>query len=199
MKAMNFQDDIPSIPSVNLKHHYVPVFDLTSMHDATENCFYPELVGEPLLQELNYTFPLEHVTELIVMGERMSRLQLTNLVLLGRISKENKVSPQQLINRIQLLKYRYVGSFPSDYVRFLPNETFAVIKSQSSNVHPENWVMIAYFCSKLYTADSLGQSSFFKQQYNQMMPQPVESHPNVCSFYTIREAFLLFKFRQLNS
>ena len=44
MKAMNFQDDIPSIPIDNFKDHYVLVFDLTSMQDATENCHYPELV-----------------------------------------------------------------------------------------------------------------------------------------------------------
>ena len=31
MKAMNFQDDIPSIPIDNFKDHYVLVFDLTSM------------------------------------------------------------------------------------------------------------------------------------------------------------------------
>ena len=48
MKAMNFQDDIPSIPIDNFKDYYVLVFDLTSMQDATENCHYPELVGEPL-------------------------------------------------------------------------------------------------------------------------------------------------------
>ena len=47
MKAMNFQDDIPSIPIDDFKDHYVLVFDLTSMQDATENCHYPELVGEP--------------------------------------------------------------------------------------------------------------------------------------------------------
>ena len=40
MKAVNFQDDIPSIPIVNFKDHYVLVFDLTSMQDATENCHY---------------------------------------------------------------------------------------------------------------------------------------------------------------
>ena len=72
MKAMNFQDDIPSIPIDNFKDHYVLVFDSTSMQDATENCHYPELYGEPLRLELNFTFPLEHVTELIVLGERMS-------------------------------------------------------------------------------------------------------------------------------
>ena len=43
---------------------------MTSMQDATENCLYPELVGEPLRLELYFTFPLIHVTELIVLGER---------------------------------------------------------------------------------------------------------------------------------
>ena len=72
MKAMNFQDDIPSIPIDDFKDHYVLVFDLTSMQDATENSHCPELVGEPLRLELNFTNPLENVTELIVLGERMS-------------------------------------------------------------------------------------------------------------------------------
>ena len=66
IKSMNFQDDIPSIAIDNFKYHYVLVFDLTSMQDATENFSYPELIGEPLRLELNFTFPLEHVTELIV-------------------------------------------------------------------------------------------------------------------------------------
>ena len=48
MKAMNFQDDIPSIPIDNFKDHYVLVLHLTSMQDGTENCHYPELVEEPL-------------------------------------------------------------------------------------------------------------------------------------------------------
>ena len=56
MKAMNFQDDIPSIPIDTFKDHYVLVFDSTSMQDATENCLYPELVGDPLRLELNFIF-----------------------------------------------------------------------------------------------------------------------------------------------
>ena len=56
MKAMNFQDDIRSIPFDNFKDHFVLVFDLTSMEDATENCHYQELVGEPLTLEQNLLF-----------------------------------------------------------------------------------------------------------------------------------------------
>ena len=38
MKAMNFQDNNPSIPVDDFKGHYVLVFDLISKQDATENC-----------------------------------------------------------------------------------------------------------------------------------------------------------------
>ena len=84
MKAMNFQDDIPSIPIDNFKDHYVLVFDLTSMQDATENCQYPELVAEPLRLELNFCFPLEHVTKLIVLGESMSSVAVDKFGAVGK-------------------------------------------------------------------------------------------------------------------
>ena len=62
----------------------------------------------------------------------------------------------------------------------------------------EHWTMIAKSCQKLYFADSLGRIkySFLKQQYEQMMPQLLQSHPSVCTFYTINAAFHLFKIRQ---
>ena len=84
MKAMNFQDDIPSIPLDDFKDHYVLVFDLTSMQDATENCYYPELVGDPLRLELNFATPLENVTELIVLGERMSSVAVNKFGVVGK-------------------------------------------------------------------------------------------------------------------
>ena len=84
MKAMNFQDDIPSIPNDDFKDHYVLVFDLTSMEDASENCHYPELVGEPLRMELNITNSLESVTELIVLGERMSLVAVDKFGVVGK-------------------------------------------------------------------------------------------------------------------
>ena len=43
MKAMNIQDDITAIPIDDFKDHYVLVFDLTSMKDASGKCHYPEL------------------------------------------------------------------------------------------------------------------------------------------------------------
>ena len=78
MKAINFQDDIPSIPFDVLKKHNVLVFGLISMQDAPEICHYFELVGEPMRLELNFTHPLEIATELIVLGERMSSVVVDN-------------------------------------------------------------------------------------------------------------------------
>ena len=54
------------------------------MQDATENCHYPELVGEPLRLGLNFTNLLENVTELIVLGERMSSVSVDKFVLCGK-------------------------------------------------------------------------------------------------------------------
>ena len=72
MKALKFQDDIPSIPVDNFKDHYVLVFDLTSIQDAAEHCHYPGLIGEPLRMELYFSTPLDNVTKVIVLGERTS-------------------------------------------------------------------------------------------------------------------------------
>ena len=81
MKAMN---DIPSIPIDDFKDHYVLVFDLASMQDAIENCHYPELDAGPLRLELNFTKPLENVTELIVLGERMSPVAVDKFGVVGK-------------------------------------------------------------------------------------------------------------------
>ena len=105
---------------------------------------------------------------------------------------------RQIINRIPLLEFWYLGSFPLDYGPTLDNDTFAIINTQPSNMQGEHWIMIANFRHELYFADSLGRKkySFLKQHYKQMMPAPLHSHPSVCGFYTVYAAFHLFKFGQ---
>ena len=123
---------------------------------------------------------------------------MTSLVLLEKTSEMENVSVQQIINLIPLLKYRYRGPFPSDYVPTLDHDTFAIINTQPSNFQVGRWIKIANSRQKLFFADSLGRKkySFLKQQYEQMMPEPQQSHPSVCSFYTMYAAFPLFKFRE---
>ena len=84
MKAMNFEDEISSILVDNFKDHYVLVFDLTSKQDATDQCHYPELIGEPLRLELYFSSPLEEVTEVIVLGERMSFVAVDKFGVVGK-------------------------------------------------------------------------------------------------------------------
>ena len=84
MKSMNFQVDIPSIPVDNFKDHYVLVFDLTSRQNVTEHCHYPELIGELLRLELCFSSPLESVTEVIVLGERMSCVAVDKFGVVGK-------------------------------------------------------------------------------------------------------------------
>ena len=85
MEAMIFQDDIRSLFVDIFENHSVLVFKLTPLQDGTENCHYPELVGEPLRRELNFTLPLEHVTELIVLGQQMSLVVVDKLGVAGKI------------------------------------------------------------------------------------------------------------------
>ena len=126
------------------------------------------------------------------------QLQLTSLVLLQKTSKMDNVSLQQIINHIPLLKYRYRGFFASDYVPTLDNDTFAIINTQPGNMQGEHWIMIANSRQKLQFANSLGRKKYssLQQQKEQMLPENIQSHPSVCGFYTIYEAFHLFKFRQ---
>ena len=55
LKAMDSQDDVPSIPTDIFKDHNVLVFDLTSMLASTENIQYPRRVELPLRLVLNIT------------------------------------------------------------------------------------------------------------------------------------------------
>ena len=75
-------------------------------------------------------------------------------MLLEKASKMDYVSLQQIINRIPLHKYRYGGSFPSDYVPTVDNDTFAIINTQTSNMQSEHWMMIENSSQTLYFADS---------------------------------------------
>ena len=109
MKTTSFQDDINSLPIDNFKDRYALVFDLSSMQDATEKCRYPELVGESLTLELNFTYPVEHVTELIIFGKRISSVAVDKFGVVGKESKMDNVSFPQIINRIPLLEYLYFG------------------------------------------------------------------------------------------
>ena len=66
-----FQDGITSIVIDSFENHYVLMFDLTSMRDATENCYYSELAEEPVRLQLSFNFRVQHVSVLIVSRDRI--------------------------------------------------------------------------------------------------------------------------------
>ena len=76
MKAMIFKEEIPALPNNLFQNHYVLVFDLTSLQDAGENIHYPELSLESILLEMFFDHPLRSVTELVVLGERMTTVKI---------------------------------------------------------------------------------------------------------------------------
>ena len=113
-----------------------------------------------------------------------------------RVSKKDKVSLQQILIRVLLLKYRYLGSFPPDYAATFDNDTFGIINTQPSNMQGEHWIMNAKYRHEINSADSLGRKKyrFLKQQHKQMMPAHLHYHPSVCGFCIIYAAFHPFKF-----
>ena len=132
---MNFQDVRPSIPNDNFRDQCVLVFGLTSLEEATESSHHPKLAAEPQRQELNDILPLDHVNELVLLGYRKNqsfRFQLTSLMLLETISKNDNVARQQKINCILPLTYRYSGPIPSNYVS--TRMTFLLIYINSAAV-----------------------------------------------------------------
>ena len=82
---MQFYEDFPAFPIEDFQNHYILVFDLTSLQDAAEQLHYPELIGESLRLEIFFQFPLEQVTEVIVLGERLSNNQIDKI---GTIAKK---------------------------------------------------------------------------------------------------------------
>ena len=63
------------------------------------------------------------------------------------------IALRQIMDCFPILKYRHLGSFPSDRVPMLPNGTFAIVKTEPSYMSGEHWVMIAKFKQQLYFAD----------------------------------------------
>ena len=62
----------PSYSIDTFKHQKVLLFGLTPMHDATENCHQPELVGKTLKLQVNFTIPLKRISDFIVLEAGMS-------------------------------------------------------------------------------------------------------------------------------
>ena len=111
---------------------------------------YINLIREPPRLDLNITFPLEHVTELLVLGEWMLSVAVDKFGIVGKISKMDFVSLRQKLMVIPLLKYRYRGSLHSDYVPTLDKDIFAITNTQPNMKQGEPWIMFASSRHKMF-------------------------------------------------
>ena len=108
----------------------------------------------------------------------------------------------QNTERIPELRFKYKGSYPSDTVPQLTKHFFAIINSAPSNGRGEHRIMIARLDKRYYFADSLGRKRstypFLTKKFRRMVPRKLQKTDNLCGFYAIYSAFLLFKFFQKN-
>ena len=106
------------------------------------------------------------------------------------------------IERISELKFKYMGSYPSDTVPQLTKYSSAIFNSAPRNDRREHWIMIARLDKSYYIADSLGKKRstypFLTKNYQQMVPRKLQKTDNLCRFYAIFSAFFIFKLFQKN-
>lgn len=74
MESMTFNDDPPDMPLNDFENHFIQVYDITSLHDAGESLYYPELIGGSIRVELIFNESLADPTEVIILGERLSTI-----------------------------------------------------------------------------------------------------------------------------
>ena len=71
-KAMQYLEGFSALHMENFENHYNFILDSTSLQDAAEEMHYPELSGEILRLKKLFQFPLEQVTEMTILQERLS-------------------------------------------------------------------------------------------------------------------------------
>ena len=111
-------------------------------------------------------------------------------------------SLQQIIERIPELKFKYIGSFPADFIPILTKFSLAIINTALKKEVGEHWILIARINRNYYFADSLAQSiahyKFLGKKYQKIIHWPLQKMQNLCGFYAIVAAFQLFKIFQTN-
>ena len=152
-----------------------------------KNYQYPEIIWGLLRLELNFTFRLEHVTDRIVLGERLSSVAINKFDAVGEIFWKKKMLLSNK-NEIVILKSHIESVVHSlqNMFQFLPlwichyEDTF-----QQQMMQVEHWTRAASSCHEFYFTHCLycEKRSFFKQDYNEMMPEALQSPPVNCGFY----------------
>ena len=129
------------------------------------------------------------------MASQNFRLHLIILALLERIFELDNVAFRQNVKFILLFTRQYLGSFPSGLISTLPNEIFAIRKTQLSKMQGDPCKIIADSPRKVSFPDSLRREKYnsVKQHYKQMIPEPLQSLLNFCGFHFIICSFSNFQ------
>ena len=95
------------------------------MQNASVNCHYldPQLVREPPRLELNFTFPLEHVTELIALGDRLSSVAVDKFGIVGKTIQNAWCFPPTNYELYPTTQVSSIGTlvlFPLTMFQFFP-------------------------------------------------------------------------------
>ena len=102
-----------------------------------------------------------------------------------------------IIERIPELKFRYIGSFPTDFVLNLPKFSFAIFNNSPSSEVCEHWIMIGRLNRKYFYADSLARSVTHYKLLNKISKNDTQTTPENAKLvwvpHSIYAAFLLFK------
>ena len=111
-------------------------------------------------------------------------------------------SRQPFIERIPDLKFKYIRSFPADFIPNLPKFSFAIINTAPSKEVGKHWILMARLNRNYYYAVSLARSithyKFFGKKYQKIKHQPLQRMQNLGGFYAFFAALQLFKFFQTN-
>ena len=118
------------------------------------------------------------------------------------IAKTESFSHLQIFEKIPELRFKYMGSYPSDKVPELTIYSFTVINSAPSNDRRENSILIARLDKSYYFEDSLARDRsiypFLTKKYRRMLLLKLQKTDNLCEFYSSYSTFILFKLFQKN-
>ena len=170
------------------------------MQDTTDNCQKSEPAREPLRLDLNFTFPLNYVTKLIVLGARRSSVAVEKFGVVGK-KIWNGWCFFPALNQPYPATQVSVSWFtlPSDYVPTLDKVTFAILNTQPSHMQGEHWIPFANFCQKMFSRRLSGSTPFPQAAVRKDDARTTSILSQSLRFYAVYAAFYLFNFRQEES
>lgn len=63
---------------------------------------------------------------------------------------------REIINKISILKYKYLGSYPANFIPKLKNQSFVIVNTETSDSDGEHWILLANRGGNIFYADSMG-------------------------------------------